>query len=101
MNRSTPEKRHALNKRVRREKARLRKGGPKKHPQKATIKPGVRMKIKLTPEVAIELKKYCEENNVKEHVAIKRCIALKMAKDEGLLDGVQEESNIKVDKDSE
>ena len=72
---------HALNKQVRREKARLRARGPKKHPQKHTITAKPRVHIKLEAEAKEALMKYCFEHNVKPYKAIRQILTMMVNKD--------------------
>ena len=72
---------HALNKQVRREKARLRARGPKKHPQKPTIKAQPRVHVKLEPEAKVALMEYCQKYNVKPYKALRQILTMMVSKD--------------------
>ena len=67
-------KAHALNKRVRREKARLRKRRKAKKELKPTIKPQPRIHIRLDGEHRLALLKYCNEHNVKPYKAVRQIL---------------------------
>ena len=72
---------HALNKQVRREKARLRAREPKKHALKPTIIAKPRVHIKLTAEAKEALMEYCFRNNVKPYKAVRQILNMMVSKD--------------------
>ena len=78
-------KAHELNKRVKLEKKRLRKRGPKKHEQKPTIKPASRVHIKLDAEAKEALYEYCFRNNVKPYKAVKQILKLMIERDAAMI----------------
>lgn len=95
-------KAHELNKRVRREKARLRARGPKKHELKPSIIAKPRVHVKLDADAKIALQQYCVKHNVKPYKACQQILRMMINKDwqklkeqlkkeevEGLLNGVQ------------
>lgn len=91
------EKAHALNKKVRREKARLRKRGPKKHSRYEKM---VTEHIVLSPEVLEKVNAEAKRRGVSPQKVVKEAIKTMMKADEERLNGVQEESDIKVDKNT-
>ena len=78
-------KAHELRKRVKMEKKRLRKRGPKEHEPKATIKSATRVHIKLTGEAKETMIKYCETYNIKPYKAAKQILRAMMGRDADLI----------------
>lgn len=74
-------KAHELRKRVKMEKKRLRKRGPKKHEPKATTTGKVRVHFRLTGEAREALARYCKTYNVKPHKAVKQILKVVMNRD--------------------
>ena len=92
------EKAHALNKKVKREKARLRKRGPKKHSRYDKM---ILEHITLSPEVLAKVNEEAKRRGVSPQRVVKEAIRKMMKADwERLNNGVQEELNIKVDEDT-
>ena len=92
------EKAHALNKKVRREKARLRKRGPKKHSRYEKM---VTEHITLAPEVLAKVNEEAKRRGVSPQRVVKEAIGKMMKADwEKLNNGVQEKSDIKVDENT-
>ena len=67
-------KAHALNKKVRREKARLRKRGKHKKELKPTIKPQPRVRFTLEGEPRELLLRYCARHGVKPYKAVRQIL---------------------------
>ena len=89
------EKAHALNKKVRREKARLRKRGPKKH---SRYEKTVIVHITLPPEVLARVNEEAKRRGISPQRVVNEAIGKTMKADlERLKNGVQEKSDIKVD----
>lgn len=80
-NKKEIKKAHALNKKVRKEKARLRKRGQKKHELKPTIKAQPRVHIKLDGTTRLLLLEYCEKYNIKPYKAVRQLLSEMVSKD--------------------
>ena len=85
------EKAHTLNKKVRKEKARLRKRGPKKHSWKDRL---VWHTIQLSPETLEKVRAEAKRIHKSEAYVVRKAIKRMMEKYEY---GVQEKSNTEVD----
>lgn len=80
-NKNEIKKAHALNKRVRKEKARLRKRGQKKHELKPTIKAQPRVHFRLDGATRLLLLEYCEKYNIKPYKAVRQLLSEMVNKD--------------------
>ena len=85
------EKAHILNKKVRREKARLRKRGPKKHSWRDKL---VWHTIQLSPETLEKVMAEAKRIHKSEAYVVRKAIQRMMEKYEY---GIQKESDTKVD----
>lgn len=93
------EKAHALNKRVRREKAKLRKRGKVKHSRydKYTTE-----HIELSPEIRAAVNEEAKRRHTSPQKVIRKALSKMMALDwENLKNGVQKKSDIKMDESTE
>ena len=91
VNRQTPEKRHALNKRVRREKARLRKRS-KKH--KSWRKKLILCNITLSPETMEKVIKEANRTHTSRGTVVRKVLSKFMRE---YKDGIQKEPDSKMD----
>ena len=96
MRRSTPEKRHALNKRVRKEKARLRKRGPKKHSRYEGL---ITYTVEVSPETMAKIVAEAKRTHTSRERVVRKCLNkfIKKCMEE---DGVSEKLNIEMDEDT-
>lgn len=93
------EKRHALRKRVKREKARLRRRGLKKHSRYEKM---VKYRLNLSPEVLEKVMSEAKRRGISPQRVIREVLKKMTEVDWGKLkDGVQKESDIKMDEGQE
>lgn len=92
------EKAHALNRRVKREKARLRKRGKAK---RSRYEKFINHHIELTPEIMAKVREEAKRRHISPQKVIRKALTKMIAFDwERLKNGIQEEPNIKVDEDT-
>ena len=93
------EKAHALNKRVRREKAKLRKRDKAKHSRYDKY---ITLHIEVPPEIRAIVNEEAKRKHISPQKVVSKALAKMMALDwENLKNGVQKKSDIKMDESTE
>ena len=92
------EKAHALNKKARREKARLRRRGPKKHSRYDKL---VTYHVDLSPETMAKVLAEAKNRGISPQRVVREVLKKMTEADwEKLKNGIQEKSDFKVDEDT-